>query len=625
MAIPILLGGTRILTARNQPASDWIQAQEDMQIALARQGASPKKLADELEGRTAMPTLGGAQGVDLQRGMVDALVFDPETGGKRTKPLPGLIMRRQHPLSNGNGHLLTEIAPDQANELERYSPPPTRMPRGDVSQGRMLTVSCAIPIEDDEDMCEGEAAVESMRICLDGVVSEIRHRMDMVRNTLSRFDKDALVSKLQHARRHQERRDAAFEVARQAAQASAGRRARWAWQTKQWPKFAHEANRFAPRTAKFLEREAAMSGRLDSVARTSRSQRVECEVEALLSDVISTHAIEGETFNRDSVRASLLKRMGVVACAGTLYDKNAEAAVSLIVDARNKWPSPLSERVLCHWQMLALPGERHALTLVGQGHYRTGDMEISSGSAIAGQRTQVNYEAPPAGTVPAEMDRLLTWYNAGAKSLDPLERAGIAHVWFECIHPFDDGNGRVGRAISDHAMSQAMKGPTLACLSTAIERSKDNYYDLLERIGRGNMDLNPFLDYFSGAALEAQNIAAEEVNFVLNKTAFHNRFSNRLSPRQSRVAARMLRNGASGFKGGLSLRNYTGIGRCAEAEAEADIAALVKMEALRPRPGAPNPRYDIPRLPEAPRIELPALDAPLAGAKASARRCGPSP
>jgi Fic family protein len=201
--------------------------------------------------------------------------------------------------------------------------------------------------------------------------------------------------------------------------------------------------------------------------------------------------------------------------------------------------------------------------------------------------------------VPDEMARLLDWYNQTSplnkdKRLLGIARAGIAHLWFEVLHPFDDGNGRVGRAIADHALSQSLGYPTTACLATAIEADKKTYYLQLEKASRGNLDVNVWLDYFADTIIKAQEIATEEVDFVLAKTRFYEAYGDQLNERQARMVSRVFAEGRRGFEGGITTRKYEAITKCPNRTASRDLSDLVAKGIIIPLPGGGRTtRYEL--------------------------------
>ncbi len=188
------------------------------------------------------------------------------------------------------------------------------------------------------------------------------------------------------------------------------------------------------------------------------------------------------------------------------------------------------------------------------------------------------------------MARFIDWYNqtsplSGDKKVPGVARAGIAHLWFEVIHPFDDGNGRVGRAIADHALSQFLGYPTTACLATAIEADKKTYYLQLEKASRGSLDVDDWLDYFADRVIKAQEIAREEVDFVLAKTRFYETYGDQLNDRQARMVSRVFTEGRKGFEGGITTKKYEAITKCPNRTASRDLSDLVAKGIIIPLPG----------------------------------------
>jgi Fic family protein len=197
------------------------------------------------------------------------------------------------------------------------------------------------------------------------------------------------------------------------------------------------------------------------------------------------------------------------------------------------------------------------------------------------------------------MAKLIEWYNqtsplSGNKTILGIARAGIAHLWFEVIHPFDDGNGRVGRAVADHALSQSLGYPTMACLATAIEADKKSYYLQLEKASRGSLNVNVWLDYFAETIIKAQAIAREEVDFVLAKARFYEAYGDLLNERQTRMVSRVFAEGRKGFEGGITTKKYEAITKCPNRTASRDLSDLAAKGIIMPLPGGGRTtRYEL--------------------------------
>ena len=361
----------------------------------------------------------------------------------------------------------------------------------------------------------------------------------------------------------------------------------WAWEHPNWPKFVIDEGAFVGRTEAFHRTAERLFGNVEVMGDEGRT---DTKIELMLSEAIATSAIEGENLDRDSVRSSLLAHFGkVVGKAKTSGDLKAAGAASLMVDVRGKWDRPLTHEMLGAWQSMAIPDKLSSMAM--RGAYREDTVRVVSGYP---GNYRVHYEAPPANRVPDEMERFLEWYNVDSVDMAGPVRASIAHLWFERIHPFDDGNGRVGRAVSDHALSQALDRPTLACLATAIDETRKPYYKAFERFDRNErLDMNGFADYFTDAIVRAQEIARAEIGFILEKSRFFDRHRDAMNERQSKAMERMFREGRRGFAGGMTAKKYMAITKCPPATATRDLSALAAMGALVSKGGGRSTRYEI--------------------------------
>ncbi|MDX1252063.1 MAG: Fic family protein [Gammaproteobacteria bacterium] len=367
---------------------------------------------------------------------------------------------------------------------------------------------------------------------------------------------------------------------------------RWIWQQSDWPDFRYDKQILEDRNIVFRINSERLTGRFEALP---MAYQEDATIDLMLSEAIKTSAIEGEELDRESVRSLLLSLITSDTLPETA-DQKAAGAASLLVDVRRNWQAPLTHELLGKWQSMAVPEQRY--TSIVRGAYRNdpSPMQIVSGPY---GRERVHYEAPPAARVPDEMAKLLGWYNQssplnGDQKIPGIARAGIAHLWFEVIHPFDDGNGRVGRAIADHALSQYLGYPTTACLATAIEADKKSYYLQLEKASRGSLDINGWLDYFSDTVNQAQEIAREEVDFVLAKTRFYEAYGGQLNERQARMVSRVFAEGRKGFEGGITTRKYEAITKCPNRTASRDLSDLVAKGIIIPLPGGGRTtRYEL--------------------------------
>jgi Fic family protein len=366
----------------------------------------------------------------------------------------------------------------------------------------------------------------------------------------------------------------------------------WIWQQSDWPNFRYDKRMLEDRDNEFRISSERLAGRFEALP---VAYQKDATIDLMLSEAIKTSAIEGEELDRESVRSSLLSLITSDTLPDT-SDQKAAGAASLLVDVRKNWQAPLTHELLGKWQSMAVPEQRYTSILRGAYRNDPTPMQIVSGPY---GREKVHYEAPPAAQVPDEMARLIDWYNhsspvSGDQEIPGIARAGVAHLWFESIHPFDDGNGRVGREIADHALSQYLGYPTTACLATAIEADRKSYYLQLEKASRGSLDINAWLDYFSDTVNEAQEIAREEVDFVLAKTRFYETYGDQLNDRQARMVSRVFAEGRKGFEGGITTKKYEAITRCPNRTASRDLSDLVAKGIIIPLPGGGRiTRYEL--------------------------------
>jgi Fic family protein len=306
--------------------------------------------------------------------------------------------------------------------------------------------------------------------------------------------------------------------------------------------------------------------------------REELRIELISEEAVKTSAIEGEILNRDSVQSSLRQQLG-------LGDERpgvtpAERGISkMMIDLYQNFAGPLSDRTMLEWHAMLLAGDKEIKVI---GGYRTqaDAMQVVSGPI---HRRTVHFEAPPSGRVPDEMKRFIAWFNdtapGGKRRLPALTRAALAHLYFECIHPFEDGNGRIGRALSEKALAQSLDRPSLIALAYTIERKRKDYYAALERNNK-ELEITPWMRYFANTIIEAQDNTIKRVDFYIGKAKFYEKFRGQLNERQDKVVARMFREGIDGFKGGLSAENYIGISKTSRATATRDLQDLVEKGVL---------------------------------------------
>lgn len=364
---------------------------------------------------------------------------------------------------------------------------------------------------------------------------------------------------------------------------------RWNWQQPDWPEFSWSESRLAKAEERFLLDGGLFLGTVKHLAAEDRDQIL---VEAMSDEAVTTSEIEGEHLNRDSVQSSIRRQLGLASDHRRVQP--AEQGISeMMVDLFRHYAKPLDERTLFAWHKMAMKG-RTDLSDIGRYRTHAEPMQVVSGAVY---EPTIHFEAPPSGRVSKEMRRFLAWFNEtaakGKTPLPVLTRAGIAHLYFESIHPFEDGNGRIGRAIAEKVLAQGLGQPSLTALAVTILAHRKEYYDALEAANKRN-EITDWLAWFAGIALEARQRTLAQVEFVLDKAKLLDRFRNDSNPRQLAVLLRMLREGPEGFRGGLSAGNYAKISKASAATATRDLADMVERGALTRTGEKKHTRYHLP-------------------------------
>ncbi|APO76771.1 filamentation induced by cAMP/death on curing-related protein [Rhizobium etli 8C-3] len=350
---------------------------------------------------------------------------------------------------------------------------------------------------------------------------------------------------------------------------------RWNWTQEGWPNFVYDAAVLEPLERQFLLSSGEVIG---AVRHVGDEERDLLRVELLSDEAVKTSEIEGEMLDRLSVQSSLRRQFGLDADNRPVKPQERGIA-EMMVDVYESWSAPLNHETLFRWHAMLMTGNRHIGMI---GGYRVHDdaMQIVSGRL---DNPTVHYEAPPSRRVPAEMAAYMGWFNRSAPkgeiSLPALTRAGIGHLYFESIHPFEDGNGRLGRALAEKSLAQNIGQPSLIALAYTIEHGRKTYYHQLEQHQR-TLDITDWLIYFAETVLEAQQTTLKRVAFYIGKARFYDRFRGQFNERQEKAIARMFREGPVGFKGGLSAENYISVTQTSRATATRDLHDLVEKGAL---------------------------------------------
>ena len=360
---------------------------------------------------------------------------------------------------------------------------------------------------------------------------------------------------------------------------------RYNWQLEDWPHFRFDLAGVEADLLAFVDVAGQVHGLLQALPEGLQGEAI---VDLMISEAIKTSEIEGAFLSRQDVMSSIRNQLGLNAVFEPTQDQASAGVGELLVEVRQSWEVPLTANALFAWHRMLLAGTPR-LTL---GAWRTDDSPMQVVSGQIGRPT-VHFEAPPSVQGFDEMEAFLIWFNGSAQNIRHAPvRAAIAHLYFESIHPFEDGNGRIGRAIAEKALSQGLGRPVLLSLSRSIEANKKDYYGALEQAQRSN-DVTAWVQYFGALVLQAQRESAEQIDFVLRKTQFFDCYQGKLDERQLRVVRRMLDAGPSGFEGGMNARKYCALTKVSKATATRDLRALVELGVCVAIGGGRSARYEL--------------------------------
>ncbi|WP_025661509.1 Fic family protein [Rhizobium sp. IBUN] len=349
----------------------------------------------------------------------------------------------------------------------------------------------------------------------------------------------------------------------------------WNWQNACWPSFRYDVASLIPLEQKFLQSAGEVIG---AVRHFNEDDSSQLRIELLSDEAIKTSEIEGEFLDRASVQSSLRRQFGLNTDDRQVRPQERGIA-EMMADVYRNWHQPLHHAELFHWHTMLMAGNRNIDT-VGAYRLHADAMQIVSGRL---DKPTIHIEAPPSRQVAAEMESFTAWFNqfgpSGQTPLQALTRAAVGHLYFESIHPFEDGNGRIGRALAEKSLAQNIGQPSLISLALTIEKNRKAYYSELERHQR-TFNITGWVLFFSETILAAQQATLERIDFFIQKTKFYDRFRGHLNERQEKVIARIFKEGIAGFKGSLSAENYISITATSRATATRDLQQLVEIGAL---------------------------------------------
>jgi Fic family protein len=351
------------------------------------------------------------------------------------------------------------------------------------------------------------------------------------------------------------------------------------WERTEWPALTWDNESLSTLLARVSREQGRLLGRMEALGFNLRS---EAHLRTLTEDVVKSSEIEGEKLDTDQVRSSIARRLGLKVGGLVPTDRDVEGIVEMMLDATGNYAQRLTVERLFAWHASLFPTGRSGMHKIRVGVWRDdsgGPMQVVSGPV---GKQKVHFEAPPAARVPRETEEFLRWFETPGDT-DPLLIAGLAHLWFVTIHPFDDGNGRIARAIADMALARSENSPQrFYSMSAQIRHERNDYYTKLEHTQKGGLDITSWQDWFLNCLLRAIEGAQNTLGAVLEKARFWEHFAKEpLNERQIKVLNRLL----DGFEGKLTTSKWAKIAKCSQDTAYRDILDLVERGALRKDPG----------------------------------------
>ena len=353
------------------------------------------------------------------------------------------------------------------------------------------------------------------------------------------------------------------------------------WQSENWRSFRFDANTLLQPLAVARKKQGRLLGIMEDLG---FDDSLRASAVSLEEDAIQTAAIEGETLDREGVRSSIAKHLGLPQAGLRVADRAVDGLVQVLLDATRNYRPPLTAERLCGWHAALFPTGHSGLHKITVGAWRNSPMEVISGPF---GKQKVHYEAPPPQALDDEMQAFFRWWAESCENMDGLIRAALAHFYFVTIHPFDDGNGRLARCLTDMVLAQDEKtGMRFYSLSTQIMHERDTYYEILERTQKGDGDVTEWLLWFLACFDRAVASAEKTLNKVLMKAKFWNLHSGtELNERQRKVLNKLLDAGPDGFEGNLTTRKYIGMTKASRSTAWREIDDMLQKGVLRALPG----------------------------------------
>lgn len=364
----------------------------------------------------------------------------------------------------------------------------------------------------------------------------------------------------------------------------------YVWQYENWQNFHFDAAKLLQPLAVARKNQGRLLGVMEDLG---FDDSLRASAVSLEEDAIQTAAIEGEILDREGVRFSIAKHLGLPQAGLRVADRAVDGLVQVLLDATRNYDTPLTSERLCGWHAALFPTGHSGLHKITAGAWRSRPMEVISGPF---GKQKVHYEAPPPKVLDHEMRVFFFWWAESCENMDGLIRAALAHFYFVTIHPFDDGNGRLARCLADMALAQDEKtGMRFYSLSAQIMHERDAYYETLECVQKGDGDVTEWLLWFLGCFERAVASAEKTLNKVLMKAKFWNLHSEtELNERQRKVLNKLLDAGPGGFEGNLTTRKYIGMTQASRSTAWREIDDMLQKGVLKSLPGdGRNSAYEL--------------------------------
>jgi len=347
-------------------------------------------------------------------------------------------------------------------------------------------------------------------------------------------------------------------------------RNKYIYQHEEWPDFIWDIGALSNLLADVRNTQGRLTGKMEALGFNLQN---EAFLETLTADVLKSNEIEGIVLNRQAVRSSVARRLGIDAGGLPPADRNIEGIVDMMFDATGNFEEPLTKERLLGWHYAMFPMGRSGMHEITVGNWRndsTGPMQVVSGAM---GKEKVHYEAPPAKVIDNEMTVFLNWFNNKADT-DPVLKAGTAHLWFVTLHPFEDGNGRIARAITDMLLARSDGLPQrFYSMSSQIQKQRKSYYDILERTQKGKLDITEWINWFLNTLQNAIVNSEDTLALIIRKHRFWNAYGTRIkNARQKRVLNKLL----EGFTGNLTTSRWAKITKCSQDTALRDIQDLIE-------------------------------------------------